>query len=343
MRADRFIALGPVFALVWATLPLAQAGEVLDSVRSRGALRCGVSEGIAGFSQQDAAGRWQGLDADFCRAVAAAVLGDGEQVEFVPLRSSTRFPSLEARQIDLLVRNTTWTLAREAVLKVQFPAILFYDGQGFMVPAASGIGGLAQLKDTTVCVEKGTNHGRNLQRYSAASGLAFTPLTLDSAQAVAAAFFAGRCAAYSSDASQLAAARLSAPGGPDGYVILPERISREPLAPVVWGGDPEWTTVVRWVLYALLIAEHEGITRANAEAKTAAGEGELAWLASPDRKLTDKALVLPLRWAQRAVQAAGNYAEIYERNVGTASPLKIERGLNRLWTQGGLMYPPPVD
>ncbi len=343
MRADRFIALGLVFALLWATPPLAQAGEVLDSVKSRGVLRCGVSEGIAGFSQQDTSGRWQGLDADFCRAVAAAVLGDGERVEFVPLRSSTRFPALEARQIDLLARNTTWTLAREAVLKVQFPAILFYDGQGFMVPTASGIVGLDRLKDATVCVEKGTNHGRNLERYTAASGLAFKPLVLDSAHDVAAAFFSGRCAAYSSDASQLAAARLAAPGGPDGYIILPERISREPLAPVVWGGDPQWTTVVRWVLYALLIAEDEGLTRANVAAKSAAGEGAIAWLTSQEYKLIGKALVLAPGWAQRAVQAVGNYAEVYDRNVGSASPLKIERGPNRLWTQGGLMYPPPID
>ncbi len=343
MRTDRFIAFGVVCALALAALPLARAGEVLDSVKSRGVLRCGVSEGIAGFSQKDTSGRWQGLDVDFCRAVAAAVLGDGERVEFVPLRSSTRFPALEARQIDLLVRNTTWTLAREAVLKVQFPAILFYDGQGFMVPAASGIVGLEQLKDATVCVEKGTNHGRNLERYTAASGLTFKTLVLDSAHDVAAAFFTGRCAAYSSDASQLAAARLSAPGATDDYVILPERISREPLAPVVWGGDPQWTTVVRWVLYALLIAEDEGLTRANVAAKTAAGEGVIAWLTSQEFKLIGKALVLAPGWAARAVQAVGNYAEVYDRNVGAASPLKIERGLNRLWTQGGLMYPPPID
>jgi general L-amino acid transport system substrate-binding protein len=255
----------------------------MDTVRERGVLRCGVREGITGFSAKDAAGRWQGLDVDFCRAVAAAVLGDGERVDFVALRSSTRFPALQARQIDLLVRNTTWTLAREGVLKVQFPAIFFYDGQGFMVPTASGIASPDRLNGATLCVERGTNHGRNLERYAAKSGLSFTPLVLDSAQEVAAAFFAGRYAAYTSDASQLAAARLSAPGGPDAYVILPERISREPLAPVAWGGDPEWTTVVRWVLYALLIAEDEGITRENVVASIENLTGELTWLSSQER------------------------------------------------------------
>jgi len=166
---------------------------------------------------------------------------------------------------------------------------------------------------------------------------------LDSAHEVAAAFFAGRCAAYTSDASQLAAARLSAPGRPDAYVILPERISREPLAPVVWGGDPEWTTVVRWVLYALLIAEDEGITRENLDTKIAAPTGELAWLTGKEKKLIGESLVLDPGWALRAIRAVGNYGEVYDRNVGADSPLKIERGPNRLWTQGGLMYPPPID
>lgn len=319
------------------------AGEVLETVRERGLLRCGVSEGIAGFSQKDASGRWGGLDVDFCRAVAAAVVGDAEQVEFVPLRASTRFPALQARQIDLLARNTTWTAAREAVLKVQFPGILFHDGQGFLVPADSGVSRVDQLKDATVCVERGTNHGRNLERYTAVTGIGFKPLIFDSATEVVAAFFSGRCAAYSSDASQLAAARLSGPGGAERYHILPERISKEPLAPVVWGGDSEWTTVVRWVLFALLIAEEDGITQANVDARAEAGVGELAWLSRQERRLIAEALGLKPGWAIRAVRAVGNYGEVYERNLGAGSPLKIERGPNRLWSQGGLFYPPPID
>jgi general L-amino acid transport system substrate-binding protein len=342
--------LPPLAALILAlagaltvapTAPL--AGEVFANVKSRGLLRCGVSEGIPGFSQRYAAGRWQGLDADFCRAVAAAVLGDGERVEFVPLKSSTRFPALQARRIDLLARNTTWTLTREAVLKVQFPAVLFYDSQSFLVPATAGIATAAQLNGATVCVEKGTTHARDLGRYAKEHGLSFNPLVIDSAGDVLAAFVAGRCAAYTSDASQLAAARLSAPAGPDAYVILPERLSKEPLAPVVWEGDPEWTTVIRWVLYALILAEEDGITRDNMETRLAAGGGELAWLSDPEKGLLGQAMGLAPGWGVRAVKAVGNYGEIFERNVGAGSPLRIERGLNRLWTQGGLMYAPPVD
>jgi general L-amino acid transport system substrate-binding protein len=306
-------------------------------------LRCGVSEGIPGFSQADASGRWQGLDADFCRAVAAAVVGDGEHVEFVPLRASTRFPALQANQIDLLARNTTWTLTREAILKVQFPAVLFYDGQGFLVPAESGITEVGQLKGATICVERGTNHRRNLERYAARTGVTFTPLVADSAQEVAGAFFAGRCAAYSSDASQLAAARLQIPNGAERFLLLPERISEEPLAPVVWGGDAEWATVVRWVLFGLVLAEKHGVTQANVEANAADPTGPFASLSREERGQLGRALGLAPGWLVRAVKAAGNYGELYARHLGDASPLKIERGLNRLWGQGGLMYAPPVD
>ena len=184
-------------------------------------------------------------------------------MELVPLRASARFPALQSGRIDLLARNTSWTLTREAVLKVEFPAVLIYDGQGFMVRADAGISAPSQLDGAAVCVEKGTTHTRNLERYAKRQGLSLTPLVIDSAKEVAAAFFAGRCRAYSSDASQLASARATTPDGPVPYVILPERISKEPLAPVVWGGDPPWTTVVRWVLYALVMAEEDGLTRTD--------------------------------------------------------------------------------
>lgn len=343
MLAIKSFRLLVVLVLGLGVLLPAQAGEVLAAVKSRGILRCGVSEGIAGFSERDAAGRWQGLDADFCRAVAAAVLGDPERVDFVPLKSSTRLPALQARRIDLLVRSTTWTFTREAVLKLQFPAVLFYDGQGFLVPAASGITKPGELDGATVCVEKGTTHERNLKDYCAARGLAVTPLVIDSAREVADAFYSGRCSAYTSDASQLAAARLRAPGGPQGFTILPERISKEPLAPVVWGGDPEWTTLIRWVLYGLITAEEYGATRDNVEAIVAGGHTPLSRLTGNERGLIAGALGVPVGWAVRAVKAVGNYGEMYERNVGSGSPLKIERGLNGLWTQGGLLYAPPID
>lgn len=327
---------------VWTAGP-AGAGEVLEGIKARGELRCGVSEGIAGFSERDAAGVWRGLDADFCRAVAAAVLGDAGKVVFVPLKSSTRFPALQARRIDLLVRNTTWTFTREAALHVEFPAVLFYDGQAFMVPASARIAKVADLQGTMVCVEKGTTHVDNLGEYFAARGLSVTPLLIDSAGGGAEAFFAGRCRAYTSDASQLAALRLRAPGGAQAFEILPERISREPLAPAVMSGDREWTTLVRWVLYVLILAEENGVTRDNVETVVGQRQGRTWRLVAGTEIGYGQVLGVRDDWAVRAVAAVGNYGELYERNVGRGSALKIERGLNRLWTEGGLMYAPPFD
>jgi general L-amino acid transport system substrate-binding protein len=343
MRALTAARLLVVLLLGLVALPPAQAGEVVDAVKARGVLRCGVSEGVAGFSEQDAAGRWQGLDADFCRAVAAAVLGDPERVQFVPLKASTRFPALQARKIDLLARNTTWTFAREVALRLQFPAVLFYDGQGFMVPAGSGIAKPADLNGATVCVEKGTTHERRLVPYFAARGLSVTPVVVDSSREVAAAFFAGRCRAYTADGSRLAAVRVAAPGGVDSVEILPERISEEPLAPAVLNSDHEWATIVRWVLYSLILAEEHGATRDNLNAVLAGGLSPLTRLSPQERSVLAQALGIAPGWALRAIKAVGNYGEMYERNVGAGSPLKIERGLNRLWSQGGLHYAPPID
>jgi general L-amino acid transport system substrate-binding protein len=324
-------ALGPA--------PLLAASATLEKVKSIGAVRCGVSEGIAGFSIKDAAGRWSGLDADFCRAVAAAALGDASKVIFVPLRASARFPALRGSQIDLLARNTTWTLVREAALNVQFAGVLYFDGQGFMVPVKSGLKTLARLKGATVCVEKGTTSAQNLADYSAERGLGIKALVIDSAVEVADAFFAGKCRAFTADTSQLAAARLRAPGGPAAFSILPERISKEPLGPVVRAGDDDWFTLVRWVLFALVGLEEAGITRDNVRSRIDDPVVQRALGAGED---ISKALGVDNGWALRAVQSVGNYGEMFERNLGRASPLKIERGLNRLWTQGGLMYAPPV-
>jgi general L-amino acid transport system substrate-binding protein len=279
---------------------------------------------------------------DFCRAVAAAVLGDPNKVEFIPLRTSARFPSLQTRRVDLLLGSTTWTLTREAVLKVQFPGILFYDGQGFMVPAAAKIDTLAALNGAKVCVEKGTTNEQTLDAYFKAQGWSVEPLVADSAPRAAEALFAGRCAAYTADAAQLAAMRLRAPGGPQAFAILPERISREPLSPAVWEGDSEWTTVVRWVLNVLILAEYYGATRDSPDA-VAAGRVNPWSGTTEEREHIAKAMGIPAGWARRALQAVGNYGEVYERNVGRDSPLKIERGLNRIWTDGGLHYAPPID
>ncbi len=318
------------------------AGETLDAVKSRGVLRCGVSEGIPGFSVKDAAGRWTGFDVDFCRAVAAAVIGNPEKVAFVPLRASARFPALQSGKIDLLLRNTTWTLSREAGLKVQFPGIMFFDGQAFMVPAKSGVQKVEQLNGSKVCVEKGTTSLQNLTDLFAARGMRVHPLVLDSVKDVTGAFFSGRCRAYTSDASQLAAVRIQAPGGPKAFSILPERISKEPLGPVVRRGDDDWFTVVRWVLFALIAAEENGLTRSNISARLGDSRDPALRRAAGLEGGFGKAMGLHEGWAVRAVQAAGNYGEMFDRNLGRGSALQLERGYNRLWAKGGLMYYPPL-
>lgn len=341
---ERWPPVTLVLAVLLACLNAsAHAGEVLDTVKARGELRCGVSEGIAGFSEPDTSGQWRGLDADFCRAVAAAVLGDPSKVRFVPLKASARFPALVSRKIDLLVRNTTWTLTREALLKVQFPGVLFYDGQGFLVKKSSGISTVADLNGATVCVEKGTTHEQNLVDRLAARGLVVKPLVIDSSAGIADAFFAGKCSAYTSDSAQLAVVQARSPGAGKDLAILKERISREPLGPVVQGGDTEWTTLVRWVLFTLIAAEEHGVTRANIDAAAQKSQGAAWQLVSGKDERLARALGVRSDWVVQAIKAVGNYGEMYERNLGKDSPLNLERGLNRLWTEGGILYAPPVN
>lgn len=340
MKIDWTVCCTALLALTLALPPQVEAAEVLNGVKARGQLRCGISEGVPGFSEHDADGRWRGFDVDFCRAVAAAVLGDPDKVELVPLLASARFPALQTRRIDLLLNNTTWTLTREAVLRVQFPGILFYDGQGFLVPA--GIATLVDLDGASICVERGTTHQRNLKTYFEAKGWSVKPLIIDSAPEAAAALFAGRCRAYTSDASLLAAMRLRA-SDRDAFLILPERISREPFSPAVWGGDPAWSTVIRWVLNVLILAEEHGVTRDNLDAVVAENTNLLVRRTADEGNVIGRAMGIEPGWATRALRAVGNYGEMYERNIGRDSPLKIERGLNRLWNQGGLHYAPPID
>jgi general L-amino acid transport system substrate-binding protein len=343
MKYGKVIVAITAFHLLAAILSLpGHAGETLDAVKSQGQVRCGVSEGIAGFSEKDAAGRWTGLDADFCRAVAAAVLGDPGKVRFVPLKASERFPALLASKVDLLLRNTTWTLGREAGLKVLFPGTLLYDGQAFMVPKKSAVRTISQLNGATVCVEKGTTHVQNLADYLGAKGMKPTPLVLDSAADVASAFFSGRCLAYTSDASQLAAVRSRAPGGAQAFDILPEWISKEPLGPVVRRGDDDWFTLVRWVLFTLIAAEEAGITRDTIDTTVKETRDPVLRRVFGLDGGFGKTLGVRNDWAVRAVKAVGNYGEIFERNLGNGSALMLDRRLNHLWTQGGLMYAPPL-
>ncbi|MBB1631441.1 amino acid ABC transporter substrate-binding protein [Cupriavidus sp. UME77] len=339
-RIVKRLWLGTLPLLAATSLPAHAAdGDTLAQARSRGTLRCGVSEGIAGFSAKDAAGHWSGLDVDFCRAVAAAALGRADKVTFVALKASARFPALRTDVVDLISRNTTWTLARESTLGVQFAGILFYDGQAFMVPQQGAPKSIAALDRATVCVEKGTSSAEHLAAYSAAKRLSMRPLAVDSAAEVADAFLAGRCLAYTADASHLAAVRLRGRGGSQAYVILPERISKEPLGPVVRNDDQQWLTLVRWVLFSLIAAEESGITQSNVPERMR--DPLLAAALDPGDDAS-KALGVAPGWATRAVQSVGNYGEMFERNLGAQSPLKLERGPNRPWTQGGLMYAPPM-
>jgi general L-amino acid transport system substrate-binding protein len=330
-----------ICSILTAIPSISASGEVLNRVKSKGVLRCGVSEGLLGFSVKDASGRWTGLDADFCRAVAAAVLGNPEKVVFVALAPSERFPALRAGGIDLLSRNTTWTIGREAGLGVRFVGALFYDGQGVMVRQTKKLPAIADLKGTTICVEKGTTSQDNLADHFRVKNLRYQPLVFDSLEETKKAFIDGRCRAYTSDRSQLAAVRLGLPGGSKAYAILPGKISKEPLGPAIRSGDDEWFTLVRWVLFALIEAEEQGITRENVlvKSKEKGKPRQERFLGLYGNY--GKMLGVNNDWVVRVVESVGNYGEMFDRNLGKGSPLNLERGENSLWSQGGLMYAPP--
>lgn len=330
-------------ALLVAAIALpAGAGDTIGGIKARGHLRCGVSEGIVGFSAKDASGRWVGLGADFCRAIAAAVLGDPEKVQFRPLKATERFPALTANTIDVLARIAVWTMSREVLLNLRFPGVLLYDEQGFMVRADSGVRSVSALNGASVCVAKGTTHVEVLTDYFEGRRARIEQVVVDSSIGVADAFFAGKCRAWTSDVAQLAAARLRAPGGAHAYVILTEHISKEPLGPVVRRGDDEWYMAVRWVLFNLIAAEESGVTQANVDTAMSEARGPSMQRTLQFQKEYAKALGLREDWMLRSVKAAGNYGEMFERNLGEMSALKLPRGANRLWTKGGLMYAPPL-
>lgn len=319
----------------------AWAGPVLDRVQSRKMLRCGVSEGIPGFSMPGADGRWTGMDADFCRAVGAVVLGDPDRVEFVPLTAAGRFPALKSGRIDLLARTTTRTLGREANLATEFAGLLYWDGQAFLVPSSSRAGRVDDLADSAVCVGRGTTHEVNLQDRFRSRGLGVAPVVVDSIVLAGEKLAREECAAVTADASTLMEMMLQWPAGAAAYRLLPERISKEPFGPVVNRGDEQWLTLVRWVLFALIEAEERGITAAGVRRvrDTSTDPAVQALLNSPG----DYSVALGVKpgWVVRAVEAVGNYGEIFERNLGRQSGLDIDRGHNRLWTEGGLLYSPP--
>ena len=317
------------------------AGKTLDAVKARGEVICGVNTSAPGFSSTDGKGRWQGLDVDMCRAVAAAVLGSGEKVKFVPLNSQQRFAALQSGEIDILSRNTTWTLTRDASLGVVFTGINYFDGQGFMVPKKLKIESAKKMNGATVCVQAGTTSEKNVADYFGAHGMKYKSVVFDTAEAITSAFFAGRCQVYTTDMSDLAGARTKAPKADD-YVILPEVISKEPLGPSVRRGDDEWFEIVRWTLFAMLEAEENGLTQANVDAQKASSKDPSVQRFLGVSEDTGKLLGLDKEWAYRIVKQVGNYGESFERNLGPKTPIGLPRGVNNLWTKGGLMYAPPI-
>jgi general L-amino acid transport system substrate-binding protein len=328
-------------AAVMASAP-AHAGKTLDAIKARGSVVCGVNTGLAGFSAADSQGNWTGLDVDICRAVAAAVLGDGNKVKFVPLNAQQRFTALQSGEIDILSRNTTWTLTRDASLGLFFTGVTYYDGQGFMVPVKGRIKSAKDLKGATVCVQSGTTTEKNLTDFSRANNLAIKPVVFEKVEAATGAYFAGRCQAYTTDASGLASVRNKEAKDPNEHLILPTLISKEPLGPAVRRGDDEWFTIVKWVVFGLIEAEEYGITQKNAEELAKTSQDPVVMRIVGSSEDTGKLLGLDRTWMVNALKSTGNYGEIFERNVGPGTPLKLPRGVNNLWNKGGLMYAPPV-
>jgi general L-amino acid transport system substrate-binding protein len=342
MRGSYYKLITLAVTLGLASFPFgALAGKTLDKVRQQGHVTCGVSTGLPGFSAVDSQGKWAGFDVDFCRAVAAAVLGDPAKVKWTPLNSQQRFTPLQSGEVDLLSRNTTWTLTRDASMGLHFAGISYFDGQGFMVAKKSKVASVKHLKGAEVCVQSGTTTEKNLSDFARAQGIRVKPVVFESYEASLKAFFSGRCQAYTTDVSSLAAIRDKEVKTPDDYVILPELISKEPLGPVVRRGDDEWFAIVKWVLYALIEAEELGVTQANAE-KMRTGSDPAAQRLLGGAEDLGRLLGLDKEWALRAVKAVGNYGEIFDRNLGANSPLKLPRGRNQLWSKGGLIYAPPV-
>jgi general L-amino acid transport system substrate-binding protein len=319
----------------------ALAGKTIDAIKARGQLVCGVNGLLAGFSAADSQGNWTGLDVDICKAIAASLLGDGNKIKWTPLNAQQRFTALQSGEVDVLSRNTTFTLTRDASLGLLSTTPTYYDGQGFMVTKKSKITSAKQLKNAEVCVQSGTTTEKNMNDYFKALNIKIKPVVFEGFEALVKAFFSGRCQAYTTDASGMASIRNKEAKNPDDYVILPELISKEPLGPMVRRGDEEFYAIVKWVVYALLEAEEYGVTQENADQmKTSTDPVVMRILGTSED--TGKLLGLDKEWAYRAIKAVGNYGEIFERNVGPKSALKLPRGLNNQWSKGGLQYAMPI-
>jgi general L-amino acid transport system substrate-binding protein len=333
-----------VFIISLAALTGLASASTLADVKARGKLQCGVNAGLLGFALKAEDGKWAGFDVDYCRAVAAAVLGDAGKVDYVPLTTKDRFDSLKSGAVDILARNTTWTMERETKFPFRFAGISYHDGQGFIVNKALGVASVFNLSQAAICFLSGTTTQANIEDFFREKEMTFTPVTFGTIDELVAAFQSkegGKCDAYSADQSQLYAVRLKL-AKPDDYVILPEVISKEPLGPAVRQGDEQWFNIARWTLIALVNAEELEIRGAGVDdAKTTSKKPDVRRLIGLEGTFGAD-LGLDVEWAARAIKAGGNYGEIFDRNLGKGSKLGIERGLNALWSQGGILYVPPV-
>ena len=327
------------FALV-AGAQTVQA-STLDTVKQRGEVLCGTTTGFAGFSAPNAKGEWEGLDVDLCKSIAAAVLGDANKFKAVPLNSQQRFTALQSGEIDVLTRNTTVTQQRDTALGILGAGINFYDGQGFLVPKKLGVNSAKELDGATVCMQTGTSNENTMADWARANNIKYTPVVFDQFNEVVNAFAAGRCDVFTTDASGLASIRISRLGNPDDYQVLPEIISKEPLGPFVRQGDDQWLNIVKWTLQAQINAEELGLTSANVDEQLESTNPNVQRLLGTTPG-SGKNLGLDEKWAYNIIKQVGNYGESFERNVGQDSPLKIDRGLNAQWNQGGLLYGLPV-
>jgi general L-amino acid transport system substrate-binding protein len=312
----------------------------LDDVKAKGHVQCGVSQGLPGFSNPDEAGNWTGLDVDLCRAVAAAVLGDADAVKFTPLSAKERFTALQSGEVDILARNTTWTLTRDTALGLNFAGVNYYDGQGFMVRKDLGVSSAMELDGAAVCTNSGTTTELNVSDYFRANKMTMKLVAFEKADEVVGAYDAGRCDVYTTDQSGLAAQRGKL-SDPDAHMVLPEIISKEPLGPVVRHGDDQWFDIVKWTLYVTQEAEEVGITSANADSMKSSTNPTVMRLLNVEGDL-GKNLGLDGDWSYNAIKQVGNYGESFEAHVGPNTPLALPRGVNNLWSNGGLMYPMPA-
>ena len=338
---NKYMAAGVVAAALVGAAGTAHAGKDLDAVKARGQVICGVNTGIAGFALADSQGKWVGLDVDVCRAVAAAIFGDAEKVKYVPTTAQQRFTALQSGEVDILSRTTTITLTRDTALGFDFTGINYYDGQGFMVNKKLGVKSAKELNGATVCVQPGTTTELNLADYFRANKMTFKPVVIEKVEEVRGAFFSGRCDVFTTDASGLYSTRAANAPNPDDYIILPEIISKEPLGPAVRHGDNQFADIVRWSFYAMLEAEEYGISSKTVDEMLKSENPSIKRILGVTPGM-GKALGVDEAWVVNIVKQVGNYGESFDRNVGMGSTLKIERGLNKLWSQGGLQYAPPI-